>query len=105
MMAHNLLESIRLLSNGVEVFRLKCLKGITANVARCSELVERSMAMVTALVPAIGYDRAAEIAKESAETGKTIREICREKKILPLAELNRALNAVEMTKPGGEGAA
>ena len=105
MMAHNLLESIRLLSNAIEVFRLKCLKGITANASRCTELVERSMAMVTALVPAIGYDRAAEIARESAETGKTIREICREKEILPMAELNKALNPAAMTKPGGKSGA
>lgn len=100
-MAHNLLESIRLLSNAVKLFTLKCVDGITANEARCNELVERSMAMVTALAPVIGYDRAAEIAKESAETGKTIREICRERKIMPLSELNRVLNPVEMTRSQG----
>jgi fumarate hydratase class II len=81
------------------------VEGIKPNVARCGELVEYSMAMVTSLAPIIGYDRAAEIAKESAKTGKTVREICREKKVLPEAELEKALDPVEMTKPGGEGAA
>jgi fumarate hydratase class II len=81
------------------------VSGITANRERCEELVEYSMAMVTSLVPIIGYDRAAEIAKESAKTGKTVREICREKQVLPDAELNRVLDPVEMTKPGGEGSA
>ena len=63
------------------------------------------MAMVTSLAPKIGYDRAAEIAKESARTGKTVREICREKKVVPEAELTRALDPIAMTEPGGEGAA
>jgi fumarate hydratase class II len=104
-MAHDLLESIRLLGNGVDVFCDKCVTGIVANKARCAELVELSMAMVTSLAPKIGYDRAAEIAKESARTGKTVREICREMKVLPEAELERALDPVAMTEPGGEGAA
>ena len=52
-----------------------------------------------------GYDRAAEIAKESAKTGRTVRDICREWKVLPDAELEKALDPFEMTKPGGEGAA
>jgi fumarate hydratase class II len=60
---------------------------------------------VTSLVPIIGYDRSAEIAKESAKTGRTVRELCREKNVLPEDELARALDPAEMTKPGGEGAA
>jgi len=104
-LAHALLESGRLLANVTNVFREKCVEGIQANVARCNELVEYSMAMVTSLAPIIGYDRAAEIAKESAKTGKTVREICREKNVLPEAELEKALDPFEMTKPGGEGAA
>jgi fumarate hydratase, class II len=104
MIAHNVLESIRLLSNVMMVFQDKCVNGITANRQRCEELVEYSMAMVTSLAPIIGYDRAAEIAKESAKTGKTVRQLCREQQVLPEAELNSALDPVEMTKPG-EGAA
>ena len=102
-MAHNLLESIRILGNVADVFADKCVSGIVANRERCQELVELSMAMVTSLAPKIGYDRAAEIAKESARTGKTVREICLEQKVLPEAELEAALDPVAMTEPGGEG--
>src|SRR5467141_306841 len=101
-MAHNLLESIRLLANVVDVFCDKCIAGIVANEERCRELVELSMAMVTSLAPKIGYDRAAEIAKESAITGRTVREIARERKVLPERELERALDPVKMTEPGGK---
>ena len=104
-LAHAMLESCRLLANVVNVFREKCVEGLKANSVRCIELVEYSMAMVTSLAPIIGYDRAAEIAKESAKTGKTVREICREREILPEEDLAKALDPVEMTKPGGEGAA
>ena len=104
-MAHDLLESIRLLANVADVFCEKCVTGIKANKARCEELVELSMAMVTSLAPIIGYDRAAEIAKESVQTGKTVRELCREKKVLPEKELERALDAIAMTEPGGSGSA
>jgi fumarate hydratase class II len=101
-MAHNLLNSIRLLGNVAEIFADKCISGIIANKERCRELVELSMAMVTSLAPKIGYDRAAEIAKESARTGKTVRQICLEKRVLAEAELNAALDPVAMTEPGGE---
>ena len=104
-MAHNVLESIRLLSNVARAFQDKCISGIIANQDRCNELVELSMAMVTSLAPLIGYDRAAEIAKESAATGKTVRQICRERRVLPEDQLIRALDPVEMTKPGGDGSA
>ncbi len=104
-MAYDLLESIRLLANTADIFCDKCVIGISANKKRCEELVELSMAMVTSLAPKIGYDRAAEIAKESVATGRTVREICRQKKILPEAELNRALDPIAMTEAGGERAA
>jgi fumarate hydratase class II len=104
-MAHALLESIRLLTHVVDVFCEKCVTGIVANKARCEELVDLSMAMVTSLVPKIGYDRAAEIAKESIKTGRSVREICLEKKVLPKAELDRVLDPVNMTGPGGIGSA
>ena len=104
-MAHHFLENTRILGNAVRAFTDKCVRGITANEARCNELVEYSMAMVTSLAPIIGYDRAAEIAKESAKTGKTVRELCREQQVLPADELAAALDPVEMTKPGGEGSA
>jgi fumarate hydratase class II len=104
-MARAMLESVRLLANVVNLFRERCVEGIKANVERCNELVEYSMAMVTSLVPIIGYDKAAEIAKESQKTGRTVRELCREKKVLPEAELEAALDPVAMTRPGGDGVA
>jgi len=104
-MAHNILESIRLLGNVADAFTEKCVIGIKANEERCRELVELSMAMVTSLAPKIGYDRAAEIAKESAGTGKTVREICQEKNVLPENELKAALDPESMTEPGGTGTA
>jgi fumarate hydratase class II len=102
-MAHNLLESIRLLAYVVDVFCEKCVRGIVANEERCRELVELSIAMATSLAPKIGYDRAAEIAKESAKTRRTVREIAREKKVLPEEELERTLDPIKMTEPGGTG--
>jgi len=102
---HNLLENIRILGNAADNLAEKCVSGIVANEERCRELIELSMAMVTSLAPKIGYDRAAEIAKESARTGKTVRQICLEKKVLPEAELNAALDPVAMTEPGGSGSA
>src|SRR5207302_8817657 len=86
-MAHDLLESIRLLANVVDVFCEKCVTGIAANKSRCEELVELSMAMVTSLAPKIGYDRAAELAQESVRTGKTVRELFREQESLPERQL------------------
>jgi len=104
-LAHAILESIRLLAAAVTVFSERCIDGILANNDRCEELVEYSMAMVTSLAPIIGYDRAAQIAKESAKSGRTVREICEEQRVLPHDQLAAALDPIEMTKPGGEGAA
>ncbi len=104
-LAHNILESIRLLANAANAFRERCVEGIQANADRCHDLVEFSMAMVTSLAPIIGYDRAAEIAKESAKTGKTVRQVCLEWQILPEEDLKKLLDPFEMTKPGGEGTA
>ncbi len=98
-MAHNLLESIRLLSNACDVFRIRCIAGIEADAERCASLIEHSMAMVTSLVPLIGYDKAAEIAKASEKSGRTIRSICEEWNVLPPEELARALDPLTMTEP------
>ncbi|MGB0716755.1 MAG: class II fumarate hydratase [Phycisphaerae bacterium] len=100
MMAHNLLESIQLLSQGCRVFADRCVDGIEANEERCAELIEGSLAMCTSLAPIIGYDKAAAIAKEAYQTGKTVREVAREHKVLSDDELNQALDPMSMTKPG-----
>ena len=98
--AHNLLQSIELLANASRLLAERCVDGIEANVERCAELVERSLAMVTSLAPKIGYDRAAEIAKESFRTGRTVRELARERQVLPDEELERALDARAQTEGG-----
>ncbi len=103
--AHHYLENVRILAAAVRAFTDNAVRDLTANKDRCNELVELSMAMVTSLVPVIGYDRAAEIAKESAKTGKTVRQLCEEQNVLPPEELRRALDPADMTKPGGEGSA
>ncbi|MEO8613986.1 MAG: class II fumarate hydratase [Luteolibacter sp.] len=79
LLAACLLESIDLLTNAAKAFCERCVDGIEANEARCRELIEASLSMVTALAPRIGYDRAAAIAKESVASGKTVRELCEEK--------------------------
>ncbi len=96
--ARNLLESIRLLANVSNLFVDRCLEGLQANRERAEALVESSLAMVTVLAPVIGYDAAAAIAKESFDTGKTVRELCREKKILPPDELERLLDPRRQTE-------
>jgi fumarate hydratase, class II len=96
-MAYNLLQSITILANGARLFASRCVEGLEANVDRCAELVEQSLAMVTALNPRIGYDAAATIAKESVKTGKTVRQLCLEKKVLPPDELERLLDPRGMT--------
>ncbi|HVG09840.1 MAG TPA: class II fumarate hydratase [Thermoanaerobaculia bacterium] len=100
LIAYNLLQSIEILASSSALLAEKCVEGIEANRERCEELVERSLAMVTSLVPRIGYDAAAEIAKESMRTGRTVRELCRERKVLPEAELNEALDPWGMTEGG-----
>jgi fumarate hydratase class II len=99
-MAHNVLESIRLLAASATNLCDRCVIGIEANVERCNEMVEKSLAMCTALAPEIGYDAAAAIAKESYATGKTVREIALKKKILPPKRLQEILDPLRMTKPG-----
>ena len=95
--ARNLLESIRLLSKVSTVFVEKCLAGIQAQRERAESLVEGSLAMVTVLAPAIGYELAAEIAKESQRTGRTVREICQERAVLPVKELAALLDPRSQT--------
>jgi fumarate hydratase class II len=98
-LAYNLLQSIELLSRAATVFADRCVAGLEANKERCESLVEQSLAMCTSLAPLIGYDKAADAAKESFKTGKTVRQIAMEKKLLPEAELNKAMDARRMTQP------
>ncbi|MEO8275337.1 MAG: class II fumarate hydratase [Thermoanaerobaculia bacterium] len=98
--AYNLLQSIEILTAAANLLVDRCVAGITANRERCLELVEKSLAMVTALAPKIGYDAAAAIAKESVATGRTVREICVAKNLMPAAELAAILDPWAQTEGG-----
>ena len=100
LIARNLLESIRLLTNGVKVFTERCVAGIEADVERCERMIEQSLAMCTGLVPAIGYDQAAAIAAEAYASGKTVREVALAKNVLPADDLDKLLDPASMTEPG-----
>ncbi len=100
MMAHNILQSIELLSTSAKNFAEKCIDGIAPNVDRLGELAEASIAICTALAPIIGYDKAAALAKKAFKTGKSLREVAREDSVLPEEELSEVLDLLRMTKPG-----
>lgn len=99
LIAHNLLESESLLANACRVFADKCIIGLEANREKCRQQIDWSLSMVTSLAPRIGYDRAAELAKQALRERKTIREICREQGILSKSELEKLLDAKEMLHP------
>ena len=89
--AYTLLQSIEILANVVQLFARRCVGGIEANTARCESYVEQSISLVTALVPRIGYDRAAAIARKAYESGRTVREVVLAEKLLPPDELDQIL--------------
>ena len=82
------------------MFAERCVAGIEANVERLKEYAESSPSIGTALNPYIGYEATAEVVKESARTGKSIRRIVRERKLMTDAELDRALDVEAMTRGG-----
>ena len=100
LIAHNLLQSIEILASAAGAFVERCVAGIAADEDRCRESVERNLSLATALVPVIGYDRAAEISKEAYRSGSTVREVALEWKVLPTDELERILDPRHMTEPG-----
>jgi len=99
MMAHNLLESERLLAASIRLFADKCIAGLTANREKCAEQIEWSMSMATSLTPKIGYNKAAAIAKQAIVEGKTVRQLCLDMDILPEDELNALLDPSSMLHP------
>ncbi|MGH7680769.1 MAG: aspartate ammonia-lyase [Candidatus Eiseniibacteriota bacterium] len=100
-LAHNLLRSLTLLTSTLRALRTACIDGITANEEVCRRYFERSISLATALNPFIGYARAAEVAKESAKTGKTVVEIVRKKKLLTEEQIAKVFSPEAMTHPGG----
>jgi len=99
-LGYNLHWAMIILTGGVRMFTEHCVRGITANEARCREAVERSPSIITALNPYIGYARGAEIVKEALRTGKTVRQVAEEQQVLPKAKLDRILSPKAMTEPG-----
>jgi fumarate hydratase class II len=114
MMAHHLLDSIHLLTHGCEMFTVNLLEGLRPDEKRCAELIEQSLAMCTSLVPVIGYDKAAALAKEAYRQGKTVRQVAYDVlvgtkdnsgKTITHADIDAYLDPWSMTLPGGEGSA
>jgi len=98
--AHNLLRSLALLAPTMRVLRTTCVDGITANEETCREYFDHSISLATALNPYIGYMAAAEVAKESAKTGKTVVAIVRERKLLTEEQITKVFSAESMTGVG-----
>ena len=103
--AHNILMSMRLLTNTAETLSERCVKGIEANVEMCAYWVERSAALATALAPQIGYARAAELSKQSVKENVLIRDLVRREKVIPESEIDDVLDLRKMTEIGVPGGA
>jgi fumarate hydratase class II len=99
LIAHNLMNSIEILTHGTRVFTDKLITELKANKEICAGYIEGSLAMCTSLAPIIGYDRAADIAHKAYKSGKTIREIAIEENVLDKKELEKILDPESMTKP------
>jgi aspartate ammonia-lyase len=98
LIAYNLIHSIEILGNTIAALTERCIQGITANKERCLAYAEGSLALVTALNPHIGYLNAAAVAKESLETGKSLRQIVLEKGLMSEKELAQVLNLQQMSQ-------
>lgn len=103
--AHNVLLSMRILTNAIHALAANCVAGITANEKMCSFWVEQSAALATALAPQIGYAAAADISKRSVKEGVLIRDLVRREKVIPDDQIDVVLDLLQMTKigmPGGK---
>lgn len=101
LIAHNLQQSIRLLADGMASFDAFCVRGIEARRERIQELLDRSLMLVTALAPHIGYDRAAQIAKRAHQDGGTLREAALALGHVSAADFDRWVRAEDMVRPRG----
>ena len=97
---HNLLWSLTILKNAMDAFTTRCVTGIVANRERCEEYAFKSASLVTALAPYIGYHASATIAQEQVRTGRDIRDIVRERNLIPESDLAEILRPQAMTEPG-----
>jgi aspartate ammonia-lyase len=94
-----IMESQGLLFKGIPLFRKQCIDGITANEDVLKNYIERSVGIVTALNPVLGYEKTTELAKEALQTGKGILELIREKKLLTEDQIKDLLDPAKMTNP------
>jgi len=100
LMAHNLLFSMEILKNGINVFTEKCVRGISANRRQCQKYAERSVGLATALTPLIGYAKVAEIVKEAVAENKSIIETIKEKRVISADKMKKLLDLKRLTEPG-----
>ncbi|MCU0520146.1 MAG: class II fumarate hydratase [Anaerolineae bacterium] len=100
LLAHNLLSGVEMLANAARTFAERCVAGLEVDVTHCEASVARNLTLATALVPLIGYDRAAQIAKAAEATGATVREAALAAGVLGAEELDALLDPRRMTEPG-----
>jgi aspartate ammonia-lyase len=98
--AWNALHAVAITTNAIRVLRSRCVQGITANVERSRELLDRSTALATALSPYLGYGTTADLAKASVATGRPIRDLVLERGLMDATTLERILSPSAMTRPG-----
>jgi aspartate ammonia-lyase len=101
--AWNAIHATRILTNAARVLQDRCVADLQADEARCRELLDRSTALATALSPYIGYAATADVAKTSVTTGRSIRDLVRERRLVPDQQLDEILSAEAMTSPGVPG--
>ena len=101
--AWNAIHATRIMTNAMRVLQARCIADLRADEERCRELLDRSTALATALSPYIGYEATADIAKTSIKTGRSIRDLVRERKLLPEWQLDEILSPEAMTSPGVPG--
>ncbi len=103
LIAFHLLGSLRMLANGVTVFRLRCVEGVEPDVARCREWLEESRCLVTALAPYLGYGKAGDLVRRAVTADKTVRELALEEGLFTEEELQAIFSPQELTRPGVAG--
>jgi aspartate ammonia-lyase len=103
--AYNVLFAAMILTNAMEVFSERCVRGLEANAEQCAYWVERSAALATALAPRIGYARAADLSKQSVKENVLIRDLVRREHVLPPEEIDDVLDLRKMTDIGVPGGA
>lgn len=100
LIAHALLGNLGLLERSCEIFRQRCIEGIAVNAARCAQLLESSQSLVTALVPVLGYELSAEIAREASQSGRSVRSVVLERGLIAPQVLDRLLSLDVVTALG-----